>query len=71
MNIFFMLPLPSVHIMCTCGNTKILCPRDEQVLISNGCIRPRTKDKDLGKILLGASQRVPLCIVKQVLFNMG
>ena len=53
------------------GRRRILCPRDERALVRNVHINPRTKAKDLVKMLAEAGKSVSLSTVKRVLYRHG
>ena len=50
---------------------RVLCPRDECALVRNVHINPRTKAKDLVKMLAEAGKSVSLSTVKRVLYRHG
>lgn len=53
------------------GRRRDLCPRDEYGLLQNVHMNPRTRAKDLVKMLADTSRRVTLSIVKRVLYRHG
>lgn len=53
------------------GRRRVLCPRDERALVRNVHINPRTKAKDLVKMLAEAGKSVSLSTVKRVLYRHG
>ncbi|KAJ0000165.1 hypothetical protein NQD34_012007 [Periophthalmus magnuspinnatus] len=53
------------------GRRRVLCPRDERALVRNVHIDPRTKAKDLVKMLAEAGKSVSISTVKRVLHQRG
>ncbi|CAJ0918597.1 unnamed protein product [Ranitomeya imitator] len=53
------------------GRRRVLCPRDERALVRHVHINPRTKAKDLVKMMTEAGKIVSISTVKRVLYQHG